>query len=180
MSAVKSTCYAASSTHIVCLPHVAYMLTTQFCELASHSSCSSAPVLLPTISLGRRLLCSSCCYSLFLLAEEPPVMKSLPPIQRFRDAAADIQTAAATRPAAASPVPGLYKQILDEHNKHRADHGAPPLAWDDTVAKSAENATAPCVFQHSGTRYGECGMLDLQRCRRRCCCSCCCCCCCTT
>ncbi len=50
---------------------------------------------------------------------------------------------------------------MEAHNRHRAQHCAPPLAWSDEIAAVAEAwATrlrdADCSFQHSQSKkYGE-------------------------
>ncbi|KAM0426197.1 hypothetical protein ACHAPT_008547 [Fusarium lateritium] len=44
---------------------------------------------------------------------------------------------------------GDYKSImLNYHNIHRANHSAPDLVWDDTLAGYAENIANGCVFEH--------------------------------
>jgi len=47
------------------------------------------------------------------------------------------------------------KQCLDSHNKYRAQHDASPLEWDETMANHAEGVSATCIFEHSGSSYGE-------------------------
>jgi uncharacterized protein YkwD len=44
---------------------------------------------------------------------------------------------------------------VETHNKYRAQHGAGPLEWDQTMADFAKKVSATCVFQHSGGPYGE-------------------------
>lgn len=49
-----------------------------------------------------------------------------------------------------------YQQtVLAIHNKYRALHHAPKLAWDDELAQFAQRYANKCVFQHSGSPYGE-------------------------
>ncbi|RSL67786.1 hypothetical protein CEP54_003095 [Fusarium duplospermum] len=44
---------------------------------------------------------------------------------------------------------GDYKSImLNYHNIHRANHSAPDLVWDETLAGYAENTANGCVFEH--------------------------------
>jgi uncharacterized protein YkwD len=63
------------------------------------------------------------------------------------------------------------RALVDTHNKLRAKHCAPPLAWSAKVAASAEHWAETlrkkgCPLQHSGGQYGEnlaagtAGMLD--------------------
>jgi hypothetical protein len=43
-------------------------------------------------------------------------------------------------------------EILDMTNEYRANHGAPPLAWDPRLAAGAEYLTSQCPPGHSGAR----------------------------
>ena len=50
--------------------------------------------------------------------------------------------------------------FVDEHNRYRADHCAPPLKWSDKLAKVAQSwadqlRDAGCAFDHSKSPYGE-------------------------
>jgi pathogenesis-related protein 1 len=50
--------------------------------------------------------------------------------------------------------------ILEAHNRHRAAHCAPPLAWSDELADVAQGwadqlAKRGCAFDHSSSKYGE-------------------------
>jgi uncharacterized protein YkwD len=50
--------------------------------------------------------------------------------------------------------------LVDAHNRVRAAHCAPPLAWSAQLAKVAQGwadklRDAGCAFEHSRTRYGE-------------------------
>ncbi len=59
--------------------------------------------------------------------------------------------------------PGLSadaQTLLDEHNRYRAAHCAPPLTWSDEVAQVAQGWADSlrddgCAFEHSRTPYGE-------------------------
>ena len=45
---------------------------------------------------------------------------------------------------------------LERHNAHRANHCAPPLAWDENLVASAQAWADRCVFEHEqGTGVGE-------------------------
>ncbi|KAI7873600.1 PR-1-like protein [Lichtheimia hyalospora FSU 10163] len=46
-------------------------------------------------------------------------------------------------------------QILEVHNKFRAQHSAPPLKWNDTLAQFAQNWSNGCKIAHSDRNYGE-------------------------
>jgi uncharacterized protein YkwD len=54
-----------------------------------------------------------------------------------------------------------YQAILDRHNRHRADHCAPPLQWSEELAAVAQAwadrlKKAGCAFEHSqGSPFGE-------------------------
>jgi hypothetical protein len=45
--------------------------------------------------------------------------------------------------------------LLAAHNDLRARHGVPPLAWSQSLAKSAQEWAATCIFEHSTGDYGE-------------------------
>lgn len=47
------------------------------------------------------------------------------------------------------------KSALTIHNALRQKHNAPPLEWDDELAKYAANYAAQCQFKHSKGGYGE-------------------------
>ncbi len=59
------------------------------------------------------------------------------------------------------PGPGGDAQVyVDEHNRYRADHCAPPLAWSEKLAKVAQDwadelRDSGCAFDHSRNPYGE-------------------------
>lgn len=54
------------------------------------------------------------------------------------------------------PVSGDWqKQILDEHNKYRAEHDAPALQWDSAIAEVAYQHSQTCEFGHRGNKYGQ-------------------------
>ena len=46
-------------------------------------------------------------------------------------------------------------ELLSAHNKARDDQKLPPLTWDCTLAKSAQDWASKSVFQHQDTYYGE-------------------------
>ncbi|KAL5086769.1 hypothetical protein Trisim1_008680 [Trichoderma cf. simile WF8] len=66
--------------------------------------------------------------------------------------------AASPKPAASSPAPASgndYSSIVvNEHNIHRANHSAPDLAWDTTLAGYAQTIAEGCVFAHDMTQGG--------------------------
>lgn len=75
--------------------------------------------------------------------------------------------ASSSEPTTSSPAPKAKKTkkgkgpvILQEHNKYRARHCAPPLTWSPELAKVAQKwadtlKKKGCAFEHSRTRYGE-------------------------
>jgi len=71
-------------------------------------------------------------------------------------------TATAAPPAPPAPVasnlppknpnPTYAKFIqwtLDHHNVHRANHSAPPLVWDQSLANSALDVAKLCIWKHN-------------------------------
>lgn len=44
--------------------------------------------------------------------------------------------------------------MINEHNVHRANHSAPALEWDDTLAGYAQITANKCVFAHDMTEGG--------------------------
>ncbi|KAG6873666.1 hypothetical protein C0995_012600 [Termitomyces sp. Mi166 len=46
---------------------------------------------------------------------------------------------------------------LSSHNTVRAQHGAAPLAWNNTLASKAQTWANRCVFEHSGGSLGPYG-----------------------
>ena len=64
------------------------------------------------------------------------------------------ETAAAA--AAATSAPSSADQpSLAAHNAARAQYGASPLTWSDTLAAYAQQHASSCVFAHTGGPYGE-------------------------
>lgn len=57
------------------------------------------------------------------------------------------------------PLTDFKQAVLDHHNIHRANHSAPALVWDETLAGYAENTANGCVFAHDmnqgGGGYGQ-------------------------
>jgi uncharacterized protein YkwD len=46
-------------------------------------------------------------------------------------------------------------EALAAHNKVRAQHHAPKLVWDETLARYAARHASKCQFKHSSSPYGE-------------------------
>jgi uncharacterized protein YkwD len=69
--------------------------------------------------------------------------------------------AAARKPAGAPKLDATAQAFFDAHNRARAKHCAPPLAWSATLATVAQSwanelAAKGCTFGHSpGRNYGE-------------------------
>lgn len=45
--------------------------------------------------------------------------------------------------------------LLDTTNAYRRQHSAPPLAWNSSIASSAQEWSDACRFTHSGGPNGE-------------------------
>jgi uncharacterized protein YkwD len=61
---------------------------------------------------------------------------------------------------APAPAPTSSHPILDAHNARRAAHCAPPLAWSDALAATAQHwadhlASSGCALEHSSGSLGE-------------------------
>ena len=59
----------------------------------------------------------------------------------------------------ADAVSSYAQVILDQHNKHRANHSAPALIWSDDLAHTAQQIGETCVYAHNteagGGGYGQ-------------------------
>ena len=51
----------------------------------------------------------------------------------------------------------VLDDVLNAHNDFRAQHGAAPLTWSDTLANAAQSWADRCVFEHSGGAVGPYG-----------------------
>lgn len=63
-----------------------------------------------------------------------------------------------TEAASTEAALGSFEQgIVDYHNQVRAEHGAPAMVWNSTIAQFASDylSSDNCVFKHSGGPYGE-------------------------
>jgi len=58
-------------------------------------------------------------------------------------------------PAPASSLVGWKQAVLDETNKYRAEHSAPALTWDDSLAADGQTWADSCDFVHSAMGNGE-------------------------
>jgi hypothetical protein len=60
-----------------------------------------------------------------------------------------IPTSATSAPLVVASTSNSYAAlIVDHHNAHRANHSAPPLAWDDTAAATALKIANSCNYAH--------------------------------
>ncbi|KAI1323613.1 CAP domain-containing protein [Xylariaceae sp. FL0255] len=71
-------------------------------------------------------------------------------------------SSSSSKTSVASPAPAgddLISNTLYQHNIHRANHSAPALTWDDTIAGYAAITAKTCVFAHDMTEgdggYGQ-------------------------
>ncbi|KAH8646405.1 CAP domain-containing protein [Tricladium varicosporioides] len=76
--------------------------------------------------------------------------------------AASSAAASVVAPASSSTDSGLtayQSTAVIHHNKHRANHSAPDVAWSASLASSAATLAAGCVFEHNmdinGGGYGQ-------------------------
>ena len=53
------------------------------------------------------------------------------------------------RSAPASAPTDYSEKVILHHNVHRANHSAPDIAWDDTLAASAQQVAESCVYAHN-------------------------------
>ncbi|KAK1217744.1 hypothetical protein PQX77_019586 [Marasmius sp. AFHP31] len=53
--------------------------------------------------------------------------------------------------------PPVLDDVLEAHNSFRAQHGADPLTWNDSLASAAETWAKGCVFEHSNGKVGKYG-----------------------
>ncbi|RFU77860.1 hypothetical protein TARUN_4361 [Trichoderma arundinaceum] len=60
----------------------------------------------------------------------------------------------APKPASSSSGGSYQSAMVNEHNIHRANHSAPALEWDDTLAGYAQITAQGCVFAHDMTEGG--------------------------
>lgn len=44
--------------------------------------------------------------------------------------------------------PDYNTVMVNQHNLHRANHSAPDVEWDDTLASYAQDTASTCVFAH--------------------------------
>jgi len=70
------------------------------------------------------------------------------------------ETSAAETAAGGAALPPFARGLLEEHNRRRAQHCAPALAWSPDLASVAQRwadslAAHGCAFEHSRSRYGE-------------------------
>ena len=64
------------------------------------------------------------------------------------------ETTSASPSAAPSAAPtsgakGYNDIVIQQHNAHRANHTAPNIKWDDTLAANAAKVAASCVYAHN-------------------------------
>jgi hypothetical protein len=62
-----------------------------------------------------------------------------------------------TPPARRAPSPQDQQAYLDAHNSFRAQHGAAPLVWNQTLSDAGASWAGRCKFEHSGGVLGPFG-----------------------
>lgn len=89
----------------------------------------------------------------------PPVETSQEPVPEPEPEPTTSEAAPEPAPTTSEPAPeptpdepsglGEYEDLmLHHHNIHRANHSAPALSWDATLATYASNTAKGCVFEH--------------------------------
>jgi pathogenesis-related protein 1 len=66
-------------------------------------------------------------------------------------------SAAPARFVVRAPGPADQQAYLDAHNSFRAQHGAAPLVWNQTLADAGARHASKCKFEHSGGSVGPFG-----------------------
>jgi len=51
--------------------------------------------------------------------------------------------------SSAPPASGYSGVVIQQHNFHRANHSAPNIKWDNTLAANAAKVAASCVYAHN-------------------------------
>ena len=85
------------------------------------------------------------------------------PWQEGQPAPGEGRAAPIAQPPASAATPGLdaeAQQLLDFHNRYRAQHCAAPLTWSPKLAQAAQQwantlKAKDCAFEHSGGETGE-------------------------
>ncbi|GAB7336025.1 hypothetical protein MBLNU13_g08845t1 [Cladosporium sp. NU13] len=88
--------------------------------------------------------------------EEAPAPTSEAPQETY-EAPAETQPASSQAPAStpSAEKPTDYKGFVEyHHNVHRANHSAPDLTWNDTLAATAEKIGKTCSYEHMMTMDG--------------------------
>jgi len=87
-----------------------------------------------------------------------PTTTSEAPSSTWSSSAAPASSAPASS-AASGPLTEYSAIAVHHHNIHRANHTSPDVTWDDTLASTAADIAASCVYAHdvekNGGGYGQ-------------------------
>ncbi|KAK5739876.1 hypothetical protein LTR17_004972 [Elasticomyces elasticus] len=87
-----------------------------------------------------------------------PTTTSEAPSSTWSSSAAPASSAPASS-AASGPLTEYSAIAVHHHNIHRANHTSPDIKWDDTLASTAADIAASCVYAHdvekNGGGYGQ-------------------------
>eukprot|EP00752_Nemacystus_decipiens_P003873 g3562.t1 len=94
--------------------------------------------------------------------EPEPEPTAEPTAEPTREPEPEPEPAPAPAPGGDDPGDGMYKDLLDRHNKVRCMHGTNPVVWSDAVASFAREYAAEMTSSgkcgqmvHSNSEYGE-------------------------
>ena len=94
--------------------------------------------------------------------EQPPAQKEIEPISSptpevtpIIDVGGNNSKITDNSGSGSTSLDSVSQQWLDEHNKARAQHGAPAMIWDSNLAAFAQDYASQCKWEHSDSGHGE-------------------------